>query len=233
MANEAYYVFMLICIPLCSVEEVFLLNLLRESSKEFFHQFICHFDGVVQNPIREVLQEVLGFYRALLVKLQVLCFHLLLTLVVLSLQLGVSILDDRSEGIIVGHAECHHLAETPVGTVVLASAISHMGVKLREGFYSLVEWEEDAEIAHAECDVGDVTYGMRQILSYLDDVGLRGAEDRYRAIRLFSILMQIWIMIGMVIMETEGGAEVGERDLMRSLGKDREGILGDIILDGW
>ena len=34
-------------------------------------------------------------------------------------------------------------------------------------------------------------------------------------------------------METEGGAEVGERDLMRSLGKDREGILGDIILDGW
>ena len=27
--------------------------------------------------------------------------------------------------------------------------------------------------------------------------------------------------------------EVGERDLMRSLGKDREGILGDIILDGW
>lgn len=108
-----------------------------------------------------------------------------------------------------------------------------MGVKLREGFYSLVEWKEDAEVAHAECDVGDVTYGMRQILSYLDDVGLRGAEDRYWAIRLFSILMQIWIMIGMVIMETEGGAEVGERDLMRSLGKDREGILGDIILDGW
>ena len=58
MANEAYYVFMLICIPLCSVEEVFLLNLLRESSKEFFHQFICHFDGVVQNLILEVLQEV-------------------------------------------------------------------------------------------------------------------------------------------------------------------------------
>ncbi|MCF2591175.1 hypothetical protein JQM97_09605 [Prevotella hominis] len=51
MANEADYVFMLICIPLCSVEEVFLLNLLRESSKEFFHQFICHFDGVVQNLI--------------------------------------------------------------------------------------------------------------------------------------------------------------------------------------
>lgn len=29
-------------------------------------------------------------------------------------------------------------------------------------------------VGHAECDVGDVTYGMRQILSYLDDMGLRG-----------------------------------------------------------
>lgn len=59
------------------------------------------------------------------------------------------------------------------------------------------------------------------------------ANEAYYVFMLFSILMQIWIMIGMVIMETEGGAEVGERDLMRSLGKDRDGILGDIILDGW
>lgn len=39
------------------------------------------------------------------------------------------------------------------------------------------------------------------------------ANEAYYVFMLISILMQIWIMIGMVIMETEGGAEVGERDL--------------------
>ena len=38
------------------------------------------------------------------------------------------------------------------------------------------------------------------------------ANETYYVFMLISILMQIWIMIGMVIMETKGGAEVGERD---------------------
>ena len=153
---------------LCAVEEIFLLNLGSEAGEKFFYQSVCHLDGMVENVVGELLQEVLCLHRALLVKLQILCFHLLLALVVLSLQLGVSILDDRGEGVVVGHAERHHLAETPVGTVVLASAICHMGVKFREGLGTLIEWEEDAEVAHAHCHVSDVSDGMRQSLSYLE-----------------------------------------------------------------
>ena len=195
---------------LCAVEKIFLLNLGSEAGEKFFYQSVCHLDGMVENVVGELLQEVLGLHRTLLVKLQILCFHLLLALVVLCLQLGVSILDDRGEGIVVGHDERHHLAETPISTGVLASAICHVGVKLWEGFCSLIEWEEDTEVAHAHGKVGDVSDGMRQSLSYLDDVGLSGTEDGNRAIRLLAILMQIWVVVGVVVVEAEGGAEVGE-----------------------
>ena len=70
----------------------------------------------------------------------------------------------------------------------------------------MIEWEEDAEVAHAHCHVSDVSDGMRQSLSYLDDVGLRGAEDGNWAIRLLAIFMQIWVVVGIVVMEAEGGA---------------------------
>ena len=52
---------------LCSVEQILLLNLGCEAGEELVYQAVGYFDGMVQQLIRKILQEVVRLHRALLI----------------------------------------------------------------------------------------------------------------------------------------------------------------------
>ncbi len=64
-------------------------------------------------------------------------------------------------------------------------------------------------------------------------MGLRGAEDRHRAPRLVTVVVEIGVVVGAVVVETEGATQFGDADMTAvRLSVDGEIVDVDILLHG-
>ena len=101
-------------IRLRSVEQIFLLRVDGDAGEELVDELVSNLKGVVEELVAESLQHVMGFHRTLLIDGEIVLLKLFLPLIVLGFELGIGFLDQWRIGVVVDHAQCHHLAETPV-----------------------------------------------------------------------------------------------------------------------
>ena len=116
--------------------------------------------------VGEGLQEVACVQGLRLVDSQILLFHLALTLVGLSFEVSVDLLDDGGIAVVVDHTECLDLAELPVGGLV-RRLVRPLRVSLGVGADAFVEGEEDAEVSHPKRHIVDASDSLRKLGAYL------------------------------------------------------------------
>ena len=116
--------------------------------------------------VGEGLQEVACVQGLRLVDSQILLFHLALTLVGLSFEVSVDLLDDGGIAVVVDHAERLDLAELPVGGLV-RRLVRPLRVSLGVGADAFVEGEEDAEVCHPKRHIVDASDSLRKLGAYL------------------------------------------------------------------
>lgn len=116
--------------------------------------------------VGEGLQEVARVQRLRLVDGQILLLHLALTLVGLSFEVGVDLLDDGGIAVVVDHAERLDLAELPVGRLV-RRLVRALRVSLGVGADAFVEGEEDAEVSHPKRHIVDASDSLWKLGAYL------------------------------------------------------------------
>lgn len=63
--------------------------------------------------------------------------------------------------------------------------------------------EEQPKVSHSHRNVTYAADSLWKIWADLQDVSLRGAEDGYRAVRFFGIVVQVRVVLRIVIMESE------------------------------
>ena len=182
--------------------------------------------------VGEGLQEVACVQGLRLVDSQILLFHLALTLVGLSFEVSVDLLDDGGIAVVVDHTERLDLAELPVGRLV-RRLVRPLRVSLGVGADAFVEGEEDAEVSHPKRHIVDASDSLRELGAYLQEVSLRGAEDGDGAIDLLGVLMEVGVVVRAVVVEAEELSEAADGDGLGSLSEDGEGVLRHIVLDRW
>ena len=212
------------------MEHVVLHRVFSETGEEIERELISHLKCMVENLIAESLKHILSLHRFVLIDSEILSFELLLALIILRLKLCIALLHDRRISIVVGHCQRHHLAELPISRVIRAMVITNL-VSLRETLDALIYRQEHTEISHAISYISDVSDSIRKPGTNLQQMGLRGTEDRDRTPRLMTVVVEIRVVIRTVIMETESLSQFRDIDMSTVRNSiDREVIDVHVLL---
>ena len=100
-------------------------------------------------------------------------------------------------------------------------------VRARKALNSLVNGQENTQVGHTVGNVSNVPYGLWQPGTNLYKVGLCGAEDRYRTPWFLTVIVQIGIVFGAVVVETKGISKFLYSD-MTAVGRSKDGEIIDV-----
>ena len=188
------------------MEHVVLHRFLCKASEEFKCELVGNLKRMDKNGVAEMLKHVLRLHWTVLINGKILSLKLFLTLVILRLQFSVSLFHQRSINVIVGHGQCHNLAEFPISRTVGTMIITNL-ISLRETLYALIDRQEYSQVSHSVSYICNVANGVRKPRTNLKQVGLRGPENGNRTPWFVPVVVEVRVMICAVVVETESLAQ--------------------------
>ena len=107
-------------------------------------------------------------------------------------------------------------------------------IGFRKMLNALVNGQKYAQIGHTVSHIDHMANSIRKPGTNLHKMSLRRTENRDRTPRLFTIVVQIWIMIRTVVMEPESLTQFCYSNMttIRN-GIDREVVDIDILFQRW